>query len=228
MNLKVNLGKTKDEQDHSVDFDQQGIHLTLLVGVSGTGKSVLHNHIYQQLVKQNSPEQITFVLIDNTHVDFTMWDLKSPYLYTPTITDQDLALDVLETLAREIEIINTEEKHYFIHIEECNQFANEPERMKRILNKLFDSHKDNKIHLIFSTSRPAPEIITDWLLELADLKIIFKLASSEDCITVAGENFSNSISNEVGEKIVILQNQITHLLPLSIDEVISAENFKLL
>jgi hypothetical protein len=226
-NLKVNLGKDIDNQDCFIDFKERNINLTLLVGVSGAGKSVLHNHIYQQLVKQNSPEQISFILIDNTHVDFTIWNQESPYLYTPTITDQNLALDVLDTLASRIEEINTGSKHYFIHIEECNQFVNEPERIRRILNILFDSHKDNKVHLIFSTSRPAPQIIPNWLLELTDLRIIFKLASPEDYITVADEDFSNVSLDEKGDKLIYLFDQITQVYPLNIEEVISAEKFKL-
>ncbi len=226
-NLKVSLGKDFRNRECFIDFANQNINLILLVGESGTGKSVLGYHIYQQLFKQNSPKEITFVLIDNVHLEFTQWDQQSPYLLCQNITNQEKAFEVLENIAHEVKLINTGTKHYFIHIEECDQFAKEPFRMKGILSSLIDSDANSNVHIVFSTSRPAPEIITDWLLELTDLKIIFQLASTYDYFTVSGEDLSNSISNEVGEKIVILQNQITYLLPLSVDEVISAENFKL-
>ncbi len=227
MNLKVSLGKDIDKQDYSIDFAKQNINLTLIAGSSGTGKSVLGYHIYQQLVKQNSPNEITFVLIDNVHLEFTQWNQKSPYLYCPNITDQTKALKVLESVAEQIDQINSSTKHYFIHIEECNQFASDTERMKQIFQKLFQNKSDSKIHLIFSTSRPSKEIFADWLLEISDLKIIFKLPKPDDYITVAGEDFSNILKGVPSYKIACLRDEFIQLLPLSVEEVISAEKFRL-
>jgi hypothetical protein len=148
-------------------------------------------------------------------------------LWCPNITDQDKTFEVLEDIANKVDQINTGDKHYFIHIEECDQFANDPERMERIFQKLFESYRNNKVHLTFSTSRPAPEIISNWLLELTDLKIIFKLATPEDYITVADEDFSNIMKDLQGTKIACLRDEFTEILPLTVDEVISAEKFRL-
>lgn len=227
MNLIVKLGKAVDNQEYFIDFADQNINLTLLVGSSGTGKSVLGYHIYQQLVGQNSPDEITFVLIDNVHLEFTQWNQKSPYLYCPNITNQDQAFEVLESIVDQIDQINSSSIHYFIHIEECNQFASDTERMKQIFQKLFQNKSESKIHLIFSTSRSSKEIFADWLLELADLKIIFHLPTPEDYITITGQDLSREFTNEPGEKVVILNNDTNLLQPLSVDEVTSAQNFSL-
>ncbi len=228
MNLKVNLGLNKDtNQEYFVDFAEQNIGLTLLVGATGTGKSVLGYHIYKQLVEQNSPEEIAFIVIDNVHLEFTQWNQQSSYLYCPNITNQDKAFEVLENIADQIDRINSSTKHYFIHIEECDQFANDPERMKQIFQKLSQNKSDSKIHFMFSTSRPSKEIFADWLLELADLKIIFHLPTPEDYITITGQDLSREFTNEPGEKVVILNNDTNLLQPLSVDEVINAQIFSL-
>ena len=227
MNLKVNLGKTTDNQEYLIDFDDQNINLTLIVGSSGTGKSVLGYHIYKQLVDQNNPDEITFVLIDNVHLEFTQWNQQSPYLYCPVITNQETAFQTLESLVGKLSEINSGTKHYFIHIEECNQFAYDQERIQKILNSLLESKANNKIHIIFSTSRPSKEIFADWLLELADLKIIFHLPTSEDYRTITGQDLADNFTDTSGEKIVILNNDTIFLQPLSTDQVTNAQNFNL-
>lgn len=226
MNLKVNLGKTVDGQDFFVDFEKQKIHLTLLLGATGTGKSVLGYHMYRQIVEQNSPDEITFVLIDNTRIEFTQWNQKSPYLYCPDILDQDLALETLERLANKVEEINTGAKHYFIHIEECDLFYKDPKRLEKSLKELLKYKENSKIHITFSTSRPATDVITPWLLELTDLKVVFPLASLVDSLTATGYNFLKDLTMN-GQKIVIFKNQIYQLLPFTAQESNLANGFKL-
>lgn len=98
---------------------------------------------------------------------------------------------------------------------------------KLIFSKLLETRVDNKVHQIFSTSRPAPEIFTDWLLEISDLKVMFKLPKPKDYITLAGEGFSKYTKDVPGDKIACLRDEFTQLLPLSVEEVMSAEKLRL-
>lgn len=227
MNLKVNLGKTEDEQNFFVDFKKQHIHLTLLVGATGTGKSVLGYHTYQQLVSQNSPDEIGFVLLDNIRVEFSHWNQNSLYLVYP-ISMLEKALEVLEDLVSKLDEINKGNKHLFVHIEEMDLFALDYGRTKKALKQLLE-HKDNsKIHIIFSTSRPSPDIFTEWLLSLVDMKIIGMMASSEGYTTITGKDYTVDFANSSGgEKFVLIGGTVAHLLPYTVEEVGLAENFKL-
>lgn len=228
MNLKVNLGLNKEtNQEYFVDFAEQNIGLTLLVGATGTGKSVLGYHIYQQLVSQNSPDEIGFVWLDNIRVEFYHSNQNSPYLLYP-ISMFEKALEVLEDLVSKLDEINRGNKHLFVHIEELDFFVLDYERTKKVLTQLL-KHKDNsKIHIIFSTSRPAPDIFTEWLLDLADMKIIYKMASSADYITITGKDYTSDFANSTGEeKFILIGEKTAHLLPYTAEEVATAENFKL-
>ena len=226
-NLKVSLGKIQDGQNFFVDFGKDNIGLTLLVGQTGSGKSVLHHHIYKQLVEQNSSYKIGFVFIDNTLVDFSQSDKNSPYLYYPVSRTEE-ALGILENLGDKIYEINNSEKHLFIHIEECDLFVISEARMEKVLKRLLAQKANFKVHIIFSTSRPSPDIFSDWLLDLADLKIICEMASPTDYITVTGKDYSKDFTEgNVGEKIILFKNEVYHLLPLTAEETKSADSFKL-
>ncbi len=227
MNLQVSLGKNSNNEEFQVNFEVQNINFTLLVGQSGCGKSVLGYHIYRQLKEQNTSEEITFILIDNVALEFTGWNQQSPYLYCPVITNQKTAFQTLEILVDKLREINSGTKHYFIHIEECNQFAYDQERIQKILNSLLESKADNKIHIIFSTSRPSPDIFTPELLQLMNLKVIFQLPTAENYQNISEGKLTDNFPTTTGEKIIILDNKIFKILPLSSDEVVTAENFKL-
>lgn len=227
MNLQVSLGKDSNNEECWVDFVMQNINFTLLVGQSGAGKSVLGYHVYRQLTEQNTPEEITFILIDNVALEFTEWNQQSPYLYCPVITNQEIAFQTLEDLVAKLSEINSGTKHYFIHIEECNQFAYGQDRIQKILNSLLESKTDNKIHIIFSTSRPSPDIFTPELLQLMDLEVIFQLPTAENYQNISERKLTDNFPAATGEKIIILDNQVFKVLPLSTDEVATVENFKL-
>lgn len=206
-NLKVNLGRTKGGEDFILDFKDQ-VNLVLLVGASGTGKSVLGYHIYRQLVEQNTPDRISFVLIDNPKIEFVDWNQKSPYLYYPNITDQNLALEILEKLANSLSQINTELKHYFIHIEESDLFTYSYDRTEKALKQLLAQKEDSKVHIIFSTSRPTPDIMSQWLLDLVDVQASLQQGG-------------------IGEKVIHFNGKVMRLLPLTAQESELAQKFKL-
>ena len=227
MNLQVNLGKNPNNEELLVNFGVQNINFTLLVGQSGSGKSVLGYHIYRQLKEQNTSEEITFILIDNVALEFTGWNQQSPYLYCPVITNQETAFQTLESIVGKLSEINSGTKHYFIHIEECNQFAYDQERIQKILNSLLESKTDNKIHIIFSTSRPSPDIFTPELLQLMNLKVIFQLPTAENYQNISEGKLTDNFPTTTGEKIAILNQDIIQLLPLTDQEIQSSVNFHL-
>lgn len=227
MNLKVKIGKGNDNQDFYIDFNNQEIHQVLLAGSTGTGKSVLGYHIYRQLVEQNYAKEITFVLIDNVRVEFTHWNQESNYLYCPDIVDQQEAFSVLESLASQADVINLGNKHYFIHIEECDLVVADPERMKNIIQTLLRVKQGSKFHVVFSSSRPSPEVFTDWLLTIANITIVFELPDKLAYRTVSAGRLDDVKLTSTGSKVIILDSAINYIEPLTIEEVMQAESFKL-
>lgn len=186
MNLNVRLGKDALDKDIYLDLDKEKLHLILLIGATGTGKSIFHNNLYRELARQNSPDDIGFVFLDMTRVNFMGW--RSPYLFLPPATGNE-AMDVLEKIAEESRLRVSGKKDatraIFVQMEECDLFYSFPERIKKALTSILADKAKNNIYIIFSTSRPSPkDVIQDWLLELTDLKVVFQLASTGDCRTL--------------------------------------------
>ena len=109
MNLKLNFGKDKNNKDILIDLQKEHLHTIFMAGATGTGKSILHYYLYNQLMKNNTSDELGFIFMDMTQVDFNTWN-KS-YLYLPVITDQDYALNALNCWQIRISLIK---KYSFI------------------------------------------------------------------------------------------------------------------
>lgn len=57
----LHLIAQEDGDDFYVDFAAEKIGLTLLTGTTGSGKGMLHYHMYRTLMDQNSPEELAFI-----------------------------------------------------------------------------------------------------------------------------------------------------------------------
>ena len=78
MNLNLNFGKDKNGKDIFIDIQKEKIHTTFLTGTTGSGKSILHYWLYKQLMEKNTSDEIRFLFMDMTRVDFAGW--RTPYL----------------------------------------------------------------------------------------------------------------------------------------------------
>ena len=166
MNLKVRLGM--DVSGKGVYLDFATTHLMLLLGSTGSGKSVFHYHLYKSLVEQNTPNEIGFIFLDMTQVDFV--DSDSPYLVQPREVRVEQSLLVLEELSREA----PSAKQIFVHIEECNMVVQCWERTMNALRALCEKRPD--VHVMYSTSKlPSPsDAVPSEMLALADTQVVFQ------------------------------------------------------
>ena len=215
MNLNINLGQDIFDNEVFIDLNAKQLNFILLVGTTGSGKSVFHNNLYKELSERNTPEEVGFVFLDMTRVDFMHW--KSPYLSKPQATG-DEAMDVLEKLAKE-----SISKTLFVHIEECDLLVQFPERIKQVLTKLL---KNENIYIVFSTSRPSKEdVLRDWLMNIIDLKVVFNLASLDDCETLGVNN--EPLKFKPGERLLAYDDQTIACKPFSADLTNILNNFEL-
>lgn len=197
MNLKVNLGIDNQDQRVDLDFKQENIHFVILTGTTGSGKSIFHYHLYRELMEHNTPDEIGFIFFDMTQVDFYGWK-ESPYVIDIEF-DYKKALDKLENLP-----ISTESKKaIFIHIEECDMVVNSPEEFEKALKSALT--KEN-VYIVFSTSRPSPDVLTPTVRKLADLKVVFNLASEVDSELVLGESLAENFTDP-GQRVLVFRDK---------------------
>jgi DNA segregation ATPase FtsK/SpoIIIE-like protein len=158
----------------------------LVVGQTGSGKTELVRQYIRRLEQAFTPEQMKYVIYDLKMVEFDpKWEggAKDEYLYTPVRTGKPEDMDYLEELAQLAENRATEEEPQpmiFIYIEECDLAVQYPGRFHDAVMKINANAKQANMKLIFSTSRPSPDIIAPDFRDSFDLILSGTLASGAD------------------------------------------------
>lgn len=215
-NLKLNLGRTVEKKDINIDLGKDHVHTIFLTGSTGTGKSILHNYLYKQLMEQNELRKLKFVFMDMTRVDFTGW--KGPSIYWPIIVDPKKALDYLVEISENPPV----NQITVIHIEECDMMALDPVKFETAWQKI---HEAKNIYVVFSTSRPAQDVFTKMIKEHTDMIISCQLSSKEDSDTVLGSPGAEKLILP-GEKIISINGKQTRLAPYNTKELQEIERFE--
>lgn len=215
MNLKLHFGKNQDGKDIYIDLKKENIHTIFLSGSTGTGKSILHYYLYKQLLSNNKYQDLGFVIMDMTRVDFSNW--KSPYLHTPIIFEPEKALKYLTEISEN----PPEDKTIIIHIEECDMTAYDAEQFGKAWNKIHETNKN--IYLIFSTSRPSTDVYTTSMKQNTDMIICCQTASPIDSKWILGKKGTELLSP--GEKIISYKGKEIKLKPFDKDELITINQF---
>jgi DNA segregation ATPase FtsK/SpoIIIE-like protein len=155
-----------------------------LTGLTGSGKSVLQDKLIEGLIKGHTPESLQFVLLDMTSVDFEeLREKHKEFIQKYVAVDSEEGIRVLEEMAllSQARIDESVTKPMiFICIEECDMAFIEPPRFENALMKINANAKQANMKLVFSTSRPAPDVISKQLLCSFDLIVAGQLASDAD------------------------------------------------
>lgn len=158
----------------------------LVVGQTGSGKTELARQYIRRLEAAFTPEQMKYVIYDLKQAEFDLayeGGAKQEYLYAPIRTGKPEDMDYLEELA-----VLTQERaaqehptpFLFIYIEECDLAAQYPDRFHKAVITINYNAVNANMKLIFSTSRPSPDIITPELRDSFDLLLVGNLASKAD------------------------------------------------
>jgi len=211
---KIYLGRNIDGNIVELNLDEENINFILLAGQSGSGKSVFHNNLYKELLEKYSKDQVGFLLLDMTRVDFFDWPTE--YLIRPIIYKAEGAIKALDELA-DLKI----NKIIFVHIEECDMVYKAPEEVQRAFMKLKPL---KNIHIVYSTSRLDRDCIGEWVEKFIDLKVVFKVTNEEESLLLLG-NKSASQFKDIGERILGFNNQRILCKPFSEQEIEATDKF---
>lgn len=175
----------------------------LVVGATGSGKSVALNTILIGLLSHNTPDDVQLMIIDPKKVEFKMFK-DSPYMITNPITDVEDAEAALEYAMMEMEerykklednnvkkisdynklALKDEKmgkmKYWFIVIDEFSDFKDTLEDFKNVekmIKRLGQKARACGIHLILATQTPRAEVITGIIKANLPLKIAFQTST---------------------------------------------------
>lgn len=227
MNLNINLGKLTSGEDFSLDFAQQNLNLILLVGATGTGKSVFHYRLYRNLMRQNTHTELGFVFLDNIRVEFVSW--KTKYILR-LVTDHNEGLKTMEEFAELAAKRSRGEADnsqvIFMHIEECDLMAVDAHRFEVAWMKLSEHKEQSNIYTVFSTSRPSIDVFTSVILNNADLKVVFGMASERDSNFVLGSDVAAKF-DKPGERVLVYNDKQVFCEPFPEAEAVAMANFQM-
>lgn len=197
----------------SLDLKSQNIKTVLVVGETGTGKSILVEDVYSQLKSNFTPKELSFLILDMTRVEFIDWK-NNPYLLSPVIYKPQDAFEAFETA------LNSHEKHKLtvIHVEECDMVIEDQERFEQLWNQASNT---KNVLVVFSTSRPANDVLTGNILKDTDLKIVFKLSTAEQSKRVFG--FEGAEKLDQKKKIIVTKNSLVSVESLKL--TVTAKTF---
>lgn len=176
----------------------------LVVGTTGSGKSVGLNTLIVGMLGHNTPEDVKLMIIDPKKVEFKLY-VDSPYLLTNPITEVEdgaiaLKYAVIEMERRyklfednnvkKIEDFNKLAKkndklqkmpYFVLIIDEFSDFKDSLDDFKDVeksIRRLGQKARACGIHLILATQSPRSEVITGIIKANFPLKIAFQTASS--------------------------------------------------
>ena len=199
------LGNIIDGERMEIDFDAEEIRFVLLVGQTGSGKSVFHSHLYREFMRAYSPEELGFVFLDMTRSEFPEWDTR--YLARPIVHDTEEALRTLEDIAE-----SETDRKIVIHIEECDMVYRDRARMEAALDRLIA--KEN-ILVVYSTSRIDPEYLGDWMDRYADMKVVFAVSNEADSNFLVGTYRAARLLSP-GDRIIVHGGRKIQFIPLAV------------
>lgn len=155
----------------------------LLVGQSGTGKSVLEDKYIERLLKAYTSDKLQFVLLDMTAVDFSqLRDDNTAYILEDVRVDANKGLDVLQQMVEKAEeraAAHDTELLIVVCIEECDMAMVDYDRFNDLLTRLNSVAAEANMKVIFSTSRPSPQVLSEKLIASFDLILAGKLTDTD-------------------------------------------------
>lgn len=158
----------------NADYFTFNAHNTmLLIGQSGSGKSYLVHKLVGRYIQSHTPDELKFAIFDMKQVEFvTSEDINSKYLLFDVVLDPTSGLDKLDELVQAAQkrvAENTFSPLIFVYIEENDMARVDPSRFEEALINLNHIAKDANIKVIYSTSSPSPESVSDKLAESFEL-----------------------------------------------------------
>lgn len=201
-NLTLALGRAAAGEPFVVDLKSMP-HL-LIAGATGSGKSVAINSIILNLLFQNSPADLRFLMVDPKRVELTGYN-GIPHLLAPVVVEADKTISLLKwamaemdrrfelfasSAKRNIEAYNeepTEGKLPYIVIiidELADLMVQSAKDVEGAIVRLAQMARATGIHLIVATQRPSVDVITGLIKANIPTRMAFAVAAQADSRTI--------------------------------------------
>ena len=183
-------------------IDLEEIGNLLVVGVTGSGKSVFLGDVITSILFRARPDEVQFLFFDFKGVELPLFN-DIPHLITPSVKSKALAMKELarleETAVKRQFLLATHNKATFSEYNESaedklprivliideymslmDKRGRTDNQFTRMIRNLASTTKQTGIHLILSTQRPSAKIISSEISEAIPHRVSFYVMSGVD------------------------------------------------
>lgn len=208
----LTLGKAIDGS--SIIKTLESMPHLLVAGATGSGKSVWVNDFILNLMYQNTPSELKFLMVDPKQVELELYS-GLPYLLAPIVYESDKALKLLKwsvdemerryTLLKDKRVKNIDEynikiigeKMYRIvfvidELADMMMWGNRKE-VEICITRIAQKARAVGIHLIVATQRPSVNVITGLIKANIPTRIAFGVVSEIDSRTIIGRKWAEAL-----------------------------------
>jgi Cdc6-like AAA superfamily ATPase len=203
--LNVPIGENIYGAIHHVDLSKAP-HM-LVAGTTGSGKSVFLNVAIKSLISQNTPDELTLVLIDPKRSEFTAFK-SADHLFTDIITNKEDAMATLNWCVSEMErryakFESIEVKNYEEYVDHMGKVEpkivivideladlisnNAKDESANLIIRLAQKARAAGIHIIAATQRPSVDVVSGVMKANFPTRVAFLTSSRKDSEVILDE-----------------------------------------
>lgn len=201
--LSFAVGEGMNEELLVADLAKMGS--LLFAGQTGSGKSVMCNVILTSLLFRNDPDALKLVIIDPKRVEMAPYQ-DIPHLLMPVVETSEQWTEAIRRLNEETERrLSILAEHKVDSIDAYNKTADErlshivivvdeiadimmvdSKGFEGLINRVSRGAKNAGVHIVFATSRPSVDVITESISANTPTHWSFTTASKIDSVTAIG------------------------------------------
>jgi len=181
----------------------------LIAGTTGSGKSVLLNSLLCSLLYKITPETGKLIMIDPKQVELSKYE-NLPHLYTPIITDANVAVNMLYTLCSEMDdryremaklgvkdISQTNFPRLYCVIDElADLMLTSKKSVEHSIVRIAQKGRAAGIHLIIATQRPSVNVVTGLIKANIPTKIALSVSNVHDSMVILNHGGAEKLTGK--------------------------------
>lgn len=188
--LVAALGMDENGRPLLIRIDSPDVAHVLVVGTTGSGKTVLARTILASLVETRNPADLSLLLIDPKGGRGYAPFAGLPHLLGPIATDPDAGEQALAWLVNTMEQRDQEQRstpHIVCAIDElADLLITGGKPLQTAVIRLAQRGREAGIHLVACTQRPAAEVMSGLLKANFPVRLVGAVTSPEDAKVATG------------------------------------------
>jgi DNA segregation ATPase FtsK/SpoIIIE, S-DNA-T family len=180
----------KDENDDLKIKDLKELKNILIVGATGSGKSIFLHTVLTELLVRNSSDDLKVVIFDPKCFEFSKYN-KDPHLLFPVLKNNKE--EILNALNNLLNIVNERFENkgrkypeIVVLVDEYCELFYIDEKVNDLFIEILKHGSEVGVHLILALQNPTKEIVGEQLRDLIPCRIVLLVTSKEESKLLIG------------------------------------------